>query len=216
MKLIYRNGANDILRRYSLILPDAADRDFGGGVANSAYRYSYIDGKNLLRFRVENSSALTAADYFQISFYDFWGGGAGNQTFKFIFSDATRFYFAGVNNNQLPTSPGAPRIQSFATSTNQLFASWIRSSDPDGPNEFLEYQFNLATATSSPPEPVFDESTWKKPWLGAVDGSPDRVQTYAEVERGNYYIFGLRAIDELGATSTISTTEPYLVPIAEP
>ena len=118
-----------------------------------------------------------------------------------------------ASNNQPPPAPCSPRIQSFATSTNQIFISWVPPTDPDGPNILLEYQFNFVTATSSPPVADFDEAAWKKSWLGMVEGSPDRVQTLQEATPGNYYIFGLRVIDELGATSTVAVTEAYRAPV---
>ncbi len=199
--------------RYSLILPDDASRDFGGGVASSAHNHGRLMEDGIIRLRVQNSSQLSSADYLRVSYYDFAGGGAGNQTFYHITSDATKFYFKAEAENKLPTSPQQPKIQSLATSTNKLFVSWGQSTDVDGADAGIRYEFNFVTATATIESAIFNEAGWRTPWLGAASDAPLRIQTMQDVLPGNYYIFGLRAIDELGATSTVSTTESYRVPV---
>ncbi|MDE2019241.1 MAG: M23 family metallopeptidase [Patescibacteria group bacterium] len=101
-------------------------------------------------------------------------------------------YLAAVMVPEWPplTPPNPPANMSFSFDKFNLKVgvSWPTSTDPDTNWELLNYEFNLSTSTA------LDDSQWV---------SMDRnLSTSTHVQWGNSYLFGVRAVDDFGHTST--------------
>lgn len=83
--------------RYSVILPDVADRcGVGGGLNNVSFDFTDIGQKNLLVKTASstNDVIFTPADYITIGFYSFFDSGGDNQSLRLVAVDKTKYFFS--------------------------------------------------------------------------------------------------------------------------
>jgi hypothetical protein len=211
----YARADGDITTRSSLILADSADKaDGGGGLRNVAYKYENLED-GLVRLRAPGSP--TTADFLTFDYYDFYESGGGNQSLRFFASDLTKRYFTTDAVNVPPDPPGSLNFDAYATTSKKLLASFRPAKDPDGLDAQIRYQYSVASSTSAELLPIGEPDWWGVP---PIEGSERRgadAQLYyvmgIPVEEGIIYRLSLRAIDGLGATSSIAVYPLYTVPV---
>lgn len=115
--------------RRSVIMPDTKDGfGSGGGVNNSAY--NYIDLAEDSRARMI-APAASAGDYITIGYYAFSHSGGGNQQFKLVFADPTRYFFDDPKPAFKPPALSGNITASFNRENGVLAIAVPSAADPD-------------------------------------------------------------------------------------
>lgn len=98
-----------------------------------------------------------------------------------------------------PPVPIATMAATFDSLNSAITLSWPATTDPDTTSSLLAYQINIASSSGSGEPATLDPAAWQS--VG------NRLQTTTPVVFGNSYLIGLRAVDDLGNTST-----PFITP----
>ena len=89
--------------------------------------------------------------------------------------------------------------------------AWGRSADPDGIDNRIYYQINALK--SEDPNTNFPESAWVLAQEVGASGTElnhdIRFHAGIKADANETYIFGIRAIDEMGRISEVAETAPH-------
>ncbi len=190
-----------------------------GGMMTEALPQEYLEDK-IFSLKISPESSLVSSDYFTIAFYTFehsnlWSG--GTDIYRIAAVDKTKYYFSDIT----PTHSSPIQIQNFTAelheqdSTNNSYAllKWDDTTDADSIDKSLMYEYNISKNNTS-----LDDSGWieiKRELAQTSDGQGGVTTTQIGpqiplLESGNY-TFYLRAKDELGLTSTSSTSTVEII-----
>jgi len=173
-----------------LIFPPNDASCVPGPLSAAAYNFRKLEDSRLaVGISGSNSGApFSSNDYVTLAFYDFGGGGGGNQWLNLAAVDKTKYYFKDAPQNQnVPTTPGNLSAN-FDDISGKLNLSWSSSTDADTLDRLINYQLNYSTSS------VLNDSDWQSVssllYASIIPISP------------NSYKIGVRAIDDFNNTST--------------
>lgn len=180
------NGSENITS--GLLIPYNRYSCQSGGMLSSAFSIDNIEDR---RFAVPAESGgrpdFSPTDYVTLAFYDFAGGGGGEQRLGLAAVDRTEYRFRNEPPaHASPTTPGNFAIV-FDSLASAITFTWSNSTDSDTLDRLIAYEVNYTTSSA------FSEAGWRS--VGA-----DLFAT-GEVIFGNSYLVGVRAVDDFGNAS---------------
>ncbi len=106
--------------------------------------------------------------------------------------------------NLPPTIPGNLLVESYSTTTGEAIISFDKSTDPDGLDPYIKYDFKV------------NEGEWYRPvfrWVAeSVEPNHDiRLHLFVNLLPGQQYLLGVRALDirgQVSGTGSVSYETP--------
>jgi len=194
LRLVYRGcyGGPDASHS-SLLIPWNRHSCQQGGPLSFAFHADNLEDQ---RFAVEasrntGSGDFSPGDYITLAFYDFGGGGGGEQRFGLAAVDKTKYYFQTSTPPQASPSTPANLSLNFDEFHSALNLTWSGSADEDTLDYLITYEINYSTSS------VFNDSEWQS--VG------NRKAATVEVVFGNSYMVGVRAVDDFRNVSAPAT-----------
>lgn len=197
---------------HGLTFPDTEGMcGFGGGIFNSTYPYEFLEDKRVrLPIDHETGSLITPTSTVTAAF--FASGGSTNGDGRY-----PQFFLIAVDKHQTPIgpppSPQPPTSPIITTTIDNLDAirerlvlTWDNSTDPDSLDRFIAYEFRGGI------EGAVNDLPWESA-TRSFDGNVP-IEPSIPVIRGNSYTLEIRAVDNDGARSQI-TSVTVLIPPAQ-
>ncbi len=202
LRLKYQRCSDDWQESSSLILPDVSSRcHIQDGLSSRSLKFNLLEDPYFKIGAISSANSFSPNDYITIAYYSFYDSGGGEQIFKFVATDTTKYYFqdiAPVRNS--PTEPSNIEVSSYTvnspTSTVQL--SMDSSVDSDSIDSAIKYEWSL------------DDVLWRP--LSLTDRTANKLSAAISLELGGTYNISIRAIDDLGNLSGIAKTTIVLPP----
>ncbi|MFB6212903.1 MAG: lamin tail domain-containing protein [Candidatus Magasanikbacteria bacterium] len=191
-KITYEECGGSSSSNYTLLLADGSGGcSLQGGALNAeVMNYKRASEDNYIKLRLSewqpNDKASVSA-----AFYSLFRSGGGKQDFKRV---ATENNIAQFSPDFPGTQPPSVKIAStsFSKNSSNLKVAWNKASDSDTFDDDLNYEINFSS------QPVINKDNWKKVAKG--------LQYNKTVSTKDKFVIGLRAQDNFGNYSRISTT----------
>lgn len=179
----------------------------GGGLLQNSFVLPREDGRlTVLLASSTSDMQLNVHDYITIAYYDYSRTGGGTQDLTLIAADATKYYFQQtLPSNAAPTNIGNIST-SFDVAQRLLQIGWSSSTDPDGIDALLQYEFAYYRIGAG-------DFVW--------NNTGNAASTVVSITEAGEYRIGVRVIDGLHAVSptseiTWTTPEDFTSPQTDP
>ncbi|MEX1014626.1 MAG: lamin tail domain-containing protein [Candidatus Paceibacterota bacterium] len=171
--------------------PDGCGSTGGGNRPISIdYNHYGLDEVNNFHFELEKTSndlEFSSEDYVTPVFYSLSSSGGGSTSLKIVAHDNIKYYF---QDNISLNSPNLSSINIiFNESKSELEINWSSAIDNDTLENLIDYEVNFSSLLG------IDGSLWEN--IG------NNKKFIKQVESGNEWLIGVRAIDDTGNISNI-------------
>lgn len=197
----------------AVTFPDTAGMcGSGGGIFNSTYPYALLeDNRVRLPVAPDTAAQITPTSTVIVAFFTSGKSTNGDGRYPEFLRVVVDRFPVSLGEPPEPLPPTPPVITTTADNFDpireKLVVTWDDSSDPDSLDRYIAYEFRGGAST----QPITDY-----PWLPAVrsiDGST-YVEPSIEARQGETYVIHMRAVDEDGHYSDVSTI-PISIPATE-
>lgn len=139
---------------------------------------------------------LTEDDFISISFYNLYSNWS-HKVYRNVGIDNEKYSFSKkILEKNIPPTP--PRNVRVIKSGTEEYILWDSSYDEDGFDDYVRYEMAVV-----PPDDELTESLWRDAYLYYSDGELRGPNIQYSIV--GTYIIHIRAIDELGSSSELST-----------